>query len=142
VDRRRKNSSVARRAAVPANGSSRHNGRGKVAVLDADRDVRRAFARLLRTEHYSVRTFRSLDEFLASCFPSRADCLVLDVRLRNGREREQLALFEYPPMIFVTADEDDAATVRDLKSGQRVVCLPKPCEDTELLSAVAEGMTR
>jgi FixJ family two-component response regulator len=141
VDRLRRENGAVRRLA-PRVGFARRNGhRATVAVLDADRDVRKAFARLLRTDRYRVLTFRSLDEFLASCFPTTADCLVLDVRLSGAHEREQLtALLEYPPMIFVSADETDVAAARELKTRRRVVSLPKPCEGGELLAAVADGV--
>ena len=72
---------------------------GRIVVVDDDPYVRRALLRLLRRSGYSVRTFASGEEFLASCPAADLDCLILDVYLAgmSGIELyEHLAAREHP----------------------------------------------
>ena len=51
----------------------------RVAVIDDDASVRKALARLLRSNGHEVKAFASGGEFLESVQTTKPDCLVLDV---------------------------------------------------------------
>jgi len=115
-----------------------------VAVLDADWDVRRAFARLLRVAGYRVRTYRSAEEFLSADIAGAVGCLVLDVHLEgiSGlRLHQELAHRHLSlPMVFVTADDNAISAVEALPGHDAIACLRKPCEDAALIAAVADSL--
>ena len=66
-------------------------------------------------------------------------CLILDVRMpgMSGLElqRQMLLADSHPPIIFVTAHENDAVRTRALKAGA-VAFLYKPFYEEELLNAI------
>src|SRR4051812_9014830 len=53
----------------------------KVFVVEDDRSVRSAIARLLMPMQCAVRTFASAEQFLAEVPPDSRGCLILDLRL-------------------------------------------------------------
>src|SRR5262245_39268397 len=126
-------------------GRTRPGVNAQVAVVDDDLAVRRALARLLRTEGYGVWTFSSAEEFLRTCGPDHVDCLVLDLYLggMTGLDlHEHLAAAgAVPPTVFVTAHDETAADPR-LSAHSESVCLRKPIEDVSLLAAVDEAIRR
>jgi FixJ family two-component response regulator len=55
-----------------------------VSVVDDDESVRESLPDLLRELGYSVRTFSSAEEFLASDCVGKIRCLILDIAHQRG----------------------------------------------------------
>ena len=109
-----------------------------VFLVDDDEGVRRALARVLREQGWSVLTFESAEAFLTR--PGHdPGCLVLDVTMpgldglalqrRLGDEGESM------PIVFITGHGDIPMTVRALKAGASDF-LTKPVPAQALVSAV------
>jgi len=104
-----------------------------------DESVRESLPDLLREFGFAARAFSSPEEFLAS------DCVgpnqMSDPRhchARNDRTRPSAGIEASSaeiPIIFVTAQRDEAARSRLLEQGA-VECLFKPFSDTALLQAL------
>ena len=116
-----------------------------VFVVDDDPSLRTAVSRLLATVGLTVQTFSTADEFLQHVDPSRAGCLILDVRMpgASGLElQSQLSTIGYElPVIFVSGHADVALTVRAMKAGALDV-FTKPFDDQLLLDAVHSALER
>jgi FixJ family two-component response regulator len=116
-----------------------------VFVVDDDPSLRTAVSRLLATVGLTVQTFSTADEFLQHVDPSRAGCLILDVRMpgASGLElQRQLSAIGYElPVIFVSGHADVALTVRAMKAGALDV-FTKPFDDQLLLDAVHSALER
>ena len=110
-----------------------------VSVVDDDESVRVSLPDLLKDLGYSVRTFSSGEEFLASDELLQTKCLILDIAmpgmcgpdLKRELERRQLKC----PVIFITGQKDEALRSRMLEGGA-VDCLFKPFSDTSLSRAL------
>ena len=111
-----------------------------VAVVDDDISVRESLESLIRSVGLEVRVFASAEEFLNSGHPTKADCLVLDVRLpgMSGIElhRQLLARRYDVPVIFITAHGSDYHARSEAASVWTVAYLTKPFSEDELLNAV------
>ena len=114
-----------------------------VFVVDDDRTVRKALARLLRSLGMHVETFASAHEFLTRPRPVGPACLILDVRLpgENGlRVQQALQAAEgCLPIIFLSGYGTIPLCVRAMKQGA-VDFLEKPVDDEALLAAVATAL--
>ncbi|MES0198589.1 response regulator [Mesorhizobium sp. M0011] len=110
-----------------------------VSVVDDDESVRESLPDLLREFGFAVQAFSSAEEFLASDWMDRTDCLVLDVvmpgmtgpGLQQELKRRRLSI----PIVFMTAHENEAIRSRALADGA-VDCLSKPFSQTALLDAL------
>jgi len=130
---------VASRLARPAIGA------GVVYVVDDDDSVLRALGRLIRSAGLDVETFSSAAAFMKRKVSDLPACLVLDVRLtgKTGFDLQsdlgeaQRAL----PIIFLTGYGDVPTSVRAMKGGA-FDFLQKPCDDRELLDAIARALAR
>ncbi len=115
----------------------------RVHVIDDDAEVRGALGSLLRSAGHDVALHEETDDFLASGQVNRADCLVLDIRLRgeSGLDfQERLAEQAIQiPVILMTGYGDIPMTVRGMKAGA-VDFLPKPFSDDQMLTAVAAAI--
>ena len=93
---------------------------------------------MLQARGHEVATFPSAEALLTSDVRTRAACLVLDVRLPGltGFElRERLAQEgAKPPVIYVTAHDDDESRRRAAREG--ALFFVKPVDGRELLDAV------
>jgi len=116
-----------------------------VFVVDDEASVRKAIARLLCSAGLHVETFASAHEFLRSPQPVGPACLVLDVRLsgENGltvqdalRHQERCL-----PIIFLTGHGTVPLCAKALKAGA-VDFLQKPCNDEDLLEAIATALAQ
>ena len=115
----------------------------RVFVVDDDRSIRSAVARLLRGEGFPVETFESAQHFLSDEIPKGPSCLVLDVRMpeiggldlqeRLGRAGPDVAI------VFLTGHGDVPTSVRAMKAGA-VDFLQKPFEADDLLAAVRRAI--
>jgi FixJ family two-component response regulator len=110
-----------------------------VAVIDDDESVRESLPDLLKAFGYSSRVFSSAEAFLASDCVDDSECLILDVVMpgMNGPDLEQelLARGRQVPIIYITADPDEAVRAR-LPEQSLTRCLKKPFRDTVLLDAL------
>ena len=114
-----------------------------VSVVDDDESVRESLPDLLKELGFAARTFPSAVDFLACDGFKDASCLILDIsmpqmsgpELKRELERRDLTI----PVIFITADRDDALRERMLKDGA-VECLFKPFSDTALRDALKKAL--
>ncbi len=116
-----------------------------VFVIDDERSVRHALARLLRSAGHRVETFASAEEFLTREQYEGVGCLVLDLRMpgMTGAElfdrmsEKGLSL----PVVFLTGHGDVSTSVRAMKKGA-VDFLLKPADDEVLLQAIRQAVER
>jgi FixJ family two-component response regulator len=110
-----------------------------VSVVDDSESVRESLPDLLRELGYSVRAFSSAEEFLASDCVEETRCLILDIVMPGmtgpDLQHELMARGQDFPIIFVTAQSDEAVRTRLLEQGA-VDCLFKPFSDTALCEAL------
>ncbi len=110
-----------------------------VSVVDDDESVRESLPDLLREFGFAARAFSSPEEFLASDCVGQTRCLILDIAMPGmtgpGLQQELKRRRQEIPIIFVTAQRDEAARSRLLEQGA-VECLFKPFSDTALLQAL------
>ena len=106
-----------------------------VSVVEDDQFFREFMRRLMRSLGYSVDSFPSAADFLASPHLAETDCLIADVHMpvMTGIElyRHLVDAERAIPTILVTAYPNDADRVRALNDG--VVCyLRKPVNEDDL----------
>lgn len=118
---------------------------GIVYVVDDDKSVCRALARLIRSIGLAVETFQSATAFLDYTMPDRPGCLVLDIRLPGLSGLDlQAALHQSArevPIVFITGYGDVPTSVRAMKGGA-FDFLQKPFNDQELLDCVQRALVR
>src|SRR5262245_25160471 len=116
-----------------------------VFVVDDEPSLRVARPRLLTSVGLPSEIFATAEEFRLHVDPSRAGCLVLDVRMpgTSGLDlQEQLSAAGYElPVIFLTAHADVSLTVRAMKAGA-LELFTKPFDDQLLLDAIHEALER
>lgn len=113
-----------------------------VSVVDDDVSVRESLPELLRQLGFAARAFASAEAFLSSDALDRTDCLVLDVAMpgMSGPELQtELARYRTIPIIFISANVDQAVTARVLANGAAAF-LNKPFSDSELLGALGAAL--
>jgi FixJ family two-component response regulator len=110
-----------------------------VAVVDDDESVRESLPDLLNEFGYTVRTFSSALEFLASGALDQTECLLLDIAMPGMTGIELQAELKSQdkriPIIFISATRDEALRTRVVELGA-VACLTKPFSETALLEAL------
>ena len=110
-----------------------------VAVVDDDASVRRALARLLRTENIAVMTFATAQEFLTATDVDPPACLVLDVHLgaMSGFElQEYLAsVHSEIPLLFITGHDEISSLELARRAGPDAY-LRKPFDSDIFLTMV------
>src|SRR2546425_2182913 len=116
-----------------------------VYVVDDDASVREAVESLIRSAGFSVRTFASAHEFLASPRAEVPSCLVLDVHLPGlsglDLQRELAKDDVQIPIIFLTGHGDIPTSVKAIKAGA-LEFLTKPFDDQDLLNAIRDGIAQ
>jgi FixJ family two-component response regulator len=114
-----------------------------VSVVDDDESVRESLPDLLNEFGYSVRTFSSPLEFLASDALDQTGCLLLDIAMPGMTGIELQAELKRQDkritIIFISATQDDALRARVIELGA-AACLTKPFSDTALLEALRSVM--
>jgi two-component system response regulator FixJ len=111
-----------------------------VFVVDDNITVCQSLRVLLESAGLAVETFTASEEFLAVYDPARAGCLVLDVRLRHGKNgldlqdelRRRKAML---PIIVLSGHGNVPTSVRALKAGA-VDFLQKPAPPKLLLERI------
>jgi|SRR6516225_1589438 FixJ family two-component response regulator len=110
-----------------------------LSIVDDDQSVRESLPDLLREFGFAARAFSSAEEFLSSDSVSQTKCLILDVAMPGmtglDLQKELRRRGQEIPVIFITAQKDDAIRQQALKQGA-VNFLYKPFSDTALLEAL------
>ena len=110
-----------------------------VSVVDDDESVRESLPDLLKEFGFAARAFSSAQEFLASDCVGQTRCLILDIAMPGmtgpGLQQELKLRRQEIPIVFITAQRDEAVRSRMLEQGA-VECLFKPFSDTALLQAL------
>lgn len=114
-----------------------------VFLIDDDPRVLKALARLLASDGWITRPYRSARAFLAEHDKTQPGCLVLDLFMpeMNGLDlqRELLRLGQHRPIIFLSGRGDIPSSVLAMKSGA-VDFLTKPVNDIALFEAVRRAV--
>jgi FixJ family two-component response regulator len=114
-----------------------------VSVVEDDHCFRESMKRLMRSLGYSVETFPSAADFLASPCLVETACLVVDVNMpaMNGLElhRRLIEMGHAIPTILMTAYPDNDIRAHALNDG--VVCyLRKPVDENHLMRCLHEAL--
>jgi FixJ family two-component response regulator len=111
----------------------------RISIVDDDASIREALKSLMRSVQFDVEAFASAEEFLASERLHETSCLILDVNLpgMNGFELQSRLNSERRgiPIIFITAQADEASRQRALKGGA-IDFLGKPVRREPLFKAI------
>ncbi|WP_296807776.1 response regulator transcription factor [Thiocapsa sp.] len=114
-----------------------------VFVVDDDQAMRTSLKWLIESTGMSVQTYESADVFLASYYPGRAGCLLLDVRMpgMSGLELQSyLAREGYRlPVILITGHGDVSMAVKAMKAGA-IDFIEKPFHDEDLLRSIRRAL--
>jgi two-component system response regulator FixJ len=115
-----------------------------VFIVDDNMKVCQSLRALLVSAGLAVETFAASEEFLAVYRPARPGCLVLDVRLRHGKNgldlqdelRRRKAML---PIIVLTGHGNVPTSVRALKAGA-IDFLQKPAPPKVLLARIRAAL--
>jgi two-component system, LuxR family, response regulator FixJ len=117
--------------------------RGRISIVDDDRSIREALKSLMRSARFDAEVFESAEEFLASGKLGDTACLILDIRLpgMSGLDLQDRLRVEKSgiPIIFISANADDASRQRALKGGAKEF-LAKPVRREILFQAIQSAM--
>lgn len=110
-----------------------------VYIVDDDRDVRHAFARLMRAYGLEPRPYDSAEEFLAEVCESPHACILLDITMPNMTGPQVQARLNDRnirlPVIAISARDDEETRTWTRSLGARMF-LRKPVDDQALLDAI------
>ena len=110
-----------------------------ISVVDDDESIRESLPDLLNEFGFTAQVFASAEEFLASDFITRTNCLVLDIAMPGmsgpDLQRELTIRQQKIPIVFITAHRDETVRPRLIQQGA-VQCLFKPFLDSDLLEAL------
>lgn len=114
-----------------------------VTVVDDDESVRESLPDLLREFGFAAHAVSSAEEFLASDRVGETRCLILDIAMPGmtglDLQRELKILGHQIPIIFITAQKDEAVCSRAFEQGAAEFLL-KPFSDTALLEALNKAL--
>ncbi len=112
-------------------------------VVDDDLSARKGVAALASSMGVPCETFSSAEDFLDHYDPSRAGCLLIDLRLTgmSGLELQErlAAMGNTLPVILVSAHADVPTTVRAMRNGA-LTLLEKPYRDDQLADAIRTAL--
>lgn len=122
-----------------------------IYIIDDDESVCRALKVLLTTFEFEVKTFNSAQNFFDAVPNSEPGCLVLDIHMPGldgwATQKRILESGSARPVIFISAEKQDAAADRALKVGA-VGFLQKPFNGQTLVdlikaaSEITNGMVK
>jgi FixJ family two-component response regulator len=111
----------------------------RVAIVDDDRGVVKALARLLAARSFHPQTYTSARDFLESLPDALPDCLLLDQQMPDmtGLELQHKlssAGFNIPTIVITAHDRPDLRQQHELAGA--VAYLLKPLDQSTLIAAV------
>lgn len=110
-----------------------------ISIVDDDKSISSAIRRLMESADLIVEEFGSAEEFLLSRRCQDSACLILDLQLpgMSGLELQDQLRISNPrlPIIFISADPNEMAKTRALRSGA-VEFLEKPITEQALFAAI------
>ena len=116
---------------------------GVIVIVEDDASLLRALGRLLRAAGFTVRPFRSAEEFLQGPDEPAPACFVLDIHLGginafslHERLRDRGVTV---PIIFMTGHDDPATRDRAQRAGAAGY-LRKPFEEEALIAAIEHAV--
>lgn len=116
-----------------------------VWVVDDDRAVNAALARLLQSAAVHVVSLHSSGDLLRRLEQERPDCLILDLWLDEGTGLDLLPVIHERagrlPVVFISGEADVRSCVEAMKTGA-IDFLEKPVGDGPLLDAVIRAVAR
>lgn len=120
--------------------------RGKIIVVEDERDIREGLCELLTRDGYDVTACGSVQEAERSIAGGSADLYLLDVMLPDESgfglcEHIRDELGSDVPVIFLTALDDEDSVVRGLETGGNDY-LGKPFRKRELMARVGAHLNR
>jgi len=114
-----------------------------IFVVDDDPSMRLGVKRLLNKHGFETELFDSVEDFHERADVGRPDCLVLDIKLRNGSGialRRELANSGISvPAIFITANDSDHTRKAGADTGC-VAYLTKPFSGKTLIDAIEKAI--
>lgn len=114
-----------------------------IAVVDDEKSVRAALARVLRASEFDVALYGSAEEFLSSLEREVPDCVVVDFQMPGltGRDvQHALASSVHKlPLIMVTAHDHGALRDEVLADGAAAYLI-KPLHSDKLVDAIANSI--
>ena len=117
----------------------------RVWVVDDDRSVASALARVLRTAAVDVEVMHAPVSLLERLDREQPDCMLLDLWLGDTSALDVLPAIErqpvYVPVVFMSAQADVTSSVLAMKHGA-IDFLTKPVEPGPLLDAVIRAVAR
>jgi FixJ family two-component response regulator len=116
-----------------------------ISIVDDDESSLEAIKSLVKSLGFTVETFPSALDFLASPHVRATDCLIADItmpRMTGVELHNHLVSSGYLiPTIFVTAHPDDSIQARAMADG--AICfLSKPVDTSSLLACVRLALQR
>ena len=116
-----------------------------IFIIDDDDEVRSALALLMESVGLQSETYACAAHFLEQFDPSRAGCIILDVRMQGMSGlmlQESLHQHEiHPPIIFITGHGDVPMAVNAIKAGA-MDFIQKPFNDQVLLESVHRAIEK
>jgi FixJ family two-component response regulator len=116
-----------------------------IHVVDDDASFLAALSRFLRAAGFTVRHYRSADEFMAQRPPGAPGCVLADLRMpgKTGLDLQAaLAESDDPlPVVFLSAHGDIPSTVRAMKQGAEDF-LTKHAPKEQLIAAIRRALER
>ena len=110
-----------------------------LCVVDDDPSVCTALGRLLKSAGFRARTYGSARAFLDAERSGMPDVLILDLRMPDmdglGLQAYLTASGRAPPIVFITAHEDEIARKKAMASGA-VAFFQKPFDEKNLLAVI------
>ena len=114
-----------------------------IFIVDDDEDVRLSLHTLLEAEGFAPESYESATAFLASDAPTRAGCLIADIRMPDmdglALQEELVRRKAGLPVVVVTGHGDVPLAVRAMKAGA-VDFLEKPYDKDVLLASVRRAL--
>jgi FixJ family two-component response regulator len=116
-----------------------------IAVIDDDAPVRRAIENLLRSSNLEPLLYPSAEAFLADLSLVQVDLIISDIKMPGMTGIDLQATLAQRrlviPIIFISAVLDEHIVERALANGAKL-CLQKPFDERELMTAIAAILSR
>ena len=116
----------------------------RIAVVDDEESIRKAFKRLMRSAGMDVDTFPSGVEFLEAMPRYRPDCVVLDLHMPGVNGFDVQARLAQSgsrlPVVVITGHDTPESRARALAGGAAAYLL-KPVDGPMLLDAIAAAVS-